>query len=57
MKRKGLISAVSIVSGLFMGGFGFTTTLGSPISTICYLIGMGLMFFGVLLFIMYVRGV
>jgi hypothetical protein len=56
MKRKGLLSAISITTGFFLSGFGFTTALGNPLSTICFLLGMALLFFGFLLLIMYIRG-
>jgi len=50
MKRKKIISATSIIIGFFLDGFAFTTTLGNPISTICLLLGLALMLFGFVLF-------
>ena len=45
---KATISVVAIILGWFLTGFGFTTTMGNPISTICFLMGLGLFFVGII---------
>jgi len=40
-----------VIIGWFLGGFGFATKLGHPINTICFCLGLGLSFFGFILFI------
>ncbi|HLO52858.1 MAG TPA: hypothetical protein VK169_01145 [Saprospiraceae bacterium] len=47
---KIVISITSIIFGWLLGGFGFTTTFGHPLSTICFLSGIGL-FLGGLIFL------
>lgn len=47
---KIVISITSIIFGWLLSGFGFTTTSGHPLSTICFLFGIGL-FLGGLIFL------
>lgn len=42
---------IAIVLGLLSGGFGFTTKLGHPISTILFVGGLSLFITGIVLFI------
>lgn len=37
-----------IISGWLLGGFGFTTTLGNPISTISFILGILMFIIGVI---------
>ncbi|UPZ16922.1 dolichyl-diphosphooligosaccharide--protein glycosyltransferase subunit 2 [Flavobacterium humidisoli] len=56
MKRSNVLFPVFIVIiGWFIGGFGFTTKLGHPISTICFYLGLGLIFLGFISFILRVK--
>ena len=48
---KVLFSIGFILIGILLTGFGFTTQLGHPISTICFIIGLGLVFVGLVCFI------
>ncbi len=41
--------------GWLLGGFGFTTKLGHPISTISFYLGLCLSFFGFILFVLRVK--
>lgn len=51
--RKLLASgSIAIVTGILSAGFGFTTTLGHPISTICFIGGLALIIIGIILFIL-----
>ncbi|NEU06836.1 hypothetical protein GZH53_00790 [Flavihumibacter sp. R14] len=45
-----LISA-SVFSGWFLTGWGYSTELGHPVSTIAFLLGIALVVTGVVLFI------
>jgi hypothetical protein len=50
--RKYILSGgIAIILGWLSGGFGFTTKLGHPISTICFCGGMLLCFLGIIFFI------
>jgi hypothetical protein len=50
MRKNNLLLAVFMIFfGWFLAGFGFTTTLGHPISTIFFCVGLGLFFLGFLL--------
>jgi len=52
MKRSDVLLPIfMVIIGWFLGGFGFTTKLGHPINTICFCLGLGLSFFGFILFI------
>ncbi|HRG19029.1 MAG TPA: hypothetical protein PLP39_08050 [Flavobacterium lutivivi] len=54
MKKRAIkvLSAISTVFiGIFMVGFGFTTEFGHPVSTICFLLGLGLVFIGFIYFV------
>lgn len=46
-----LAGGVAILSGWLGLGFGYTTTLGHPISTILFLGGLALFIVGIVLFI------
>jgi len=39
---KVILSISSVIVGWLLCGFGFTTTIGHPLSTICFLTGIGL---------------
>lgn len=41
--------------GWLLAGFGFATTLGYPISTISFCLGLSLAFFGFILFVLRVK--
>jgi len=45
---KVILSITSIIVGWLMCGFGFTTTIGHPLSTICLLTGIGLSISGII---------
>jgi hypothetical protein len=47
-----ILSAIStVLIGMLMCGFGFTTEIGHPISSICLLFGLSLAFVGFIYFI------
>jgi hypothetical protein len=46
--QKIILSIVLIILGWLLTGWGFTTTIGHPISTICLLAGLGLFFVGLI---------
>jgi len=48
---KVILSITSIIIGWLLCGFGFTTTIGRPLSTICFLTGIGLSLGGLLFLI------
>jgi predicted RND superfamily exporter protein len=54
MKRNTrlLLSLITIVIGWLLGGFGFTTKLGHPISTISFFLGIILIIIGIIYFIL-----
>jgi len=52
---KLLLSLLTIIIGWLMGGFGFTTKLGHPISTICFFLGLALILTGIIFFIKIVK--
>lgn len=49
------LSLITIIFGWILSGFGFTTKLGHPISTICFLTGLLMILFGVIFFIKTIR--
>jgi len=50
-KNRIILSIMLVAIGILLDGFAFTTTIGHPISTICLLISLGLIFGGFILFI------
>jgi len=48
---KVILSITSIIIGWLLCGFGFTTTIGHPLSTICFLTGIGLSLGGLIFLI------
>ena len=52
---KLLITLFIMIVGWLMSGFGFTTKLGHPISTICFLLGFSLIIIGIIFFIKIVK--
>jgi hypothetical protein len=48
---KVLLVIIFVIIGILAGGFGFTTELGHPISTICLFLGLGLVLTGFIYFI------
>jgi hypothetical protein len=50
MKRtvKVILSILLMILGWFLACWGFTTTIGHPTSTICFLAGLGLFFVGLI---------
>nr|WP_315257549.1 hypothetical protein [uncultured Flavobacterium sp.] len=52
---KLLLCLLIMIIGWLMGGFGYTTKLGHPISTICFLSGPALSFIGLILFIITIK--
>jgi len=50
-KSKVIFSITSIIVGWLLGGFGYTTTIGHPLSTICFLAGIGLSLGGLIFLI------
>lgn len=55
MKNEIKVPIFMMLSGWLLGGFGFTTTLGHPISTISFCLGLSLAFFGFILFVLRVK--
>ncbi|GAA4081276.1 hypothetical protein GCM10022389_29220 [Flavobacterium cheonanense] len=51
---KVLISISLIIIGILLTGLGFTTKLGHPFSTICYSLGLVIIFLGFIYFIIVV---
>lgn len=54
MKSRAIkvLSAISaVLIGMLMSGFGITTEMGHPTSTICLLFGLGLAFGGFIYFV------
>lgn len=51
MKNDKLLALGAIVTGVLSTGVGFTTSLGHPISTVCFIGGMVLFFVGIILLI------
>lgn len=47
---KVLLSIVPMFCGWLLAGFGFTTKMGHPISTICFSLGMCVSFLGAICF-------
>ena len=45
---KVILSIVLIILGWLLVGWGFTTTIGHPVNTICFLAGLGLFFVGLI---------
>ena len=43
-KLKVILLLISVALGWLLAGIGYTTPLGHPISTICFLLGLGLSF-------------
>ncbi|MBA4275218.1 MAG: hypothetical protein C0430_00440 [Flavobacterium sp.] len=52
---KLLLSLLIMIVGWLMSGFGFTTKLGHPISTICFLLGFTLTIIGIIFFIIIIK--
>ncbi len=50
-KTKLTLFLITIIFGWILSGFGFTTKLGHPTSTICFLSGLLMILFGVIYFI------
>lgn len=48
---KIVLTVLSMLISWFLCGFGFTTKLGHPISSICFLTGIGLFFLGLVQFV------
>jgi len=48
---KVMLSITSIIVGWLLCGFGYTTTIGHPFSTICFLTGIGLSIGGLIFLI------
>jgi hypothetical protein len=48
---KVIVSSTSIIVGWLLCGFGYTTTIGHPFSTICFLTGIGLSIGGLIFLI------
>lgn len=48
---KVVFSITSVIIGWLLGGFGYTTTIGHPFSTICFLSGIGLSLGGIIFLI------
>ena len=46
-----ILSLALVVIGILLDGFAFTTKIGNPISTICLLLGLALVFGGFIFFI------
>jgi hypothetical protein len=56
MKKNSLLLPILIIiAGWFLGGWGFTMKGGHPLNTICFLLGIGLLFLGFILFVIRVR--
>jgi hypothetical protein len=49
------ISLLAVVIGWLMIGFGYTTTIGHPTSTILFLLGIGLSIAGIIAAVLYAR--
>jgi hypothetical protein len=54
--NKILLTIGLTIFGWFMTGFGFTTKLGHPISSICFYTGLILVIFGIIFFIITIKG-
>jgi hypothetical protein len=52
-KKAKIFSLLSIVLGWFLLGFGYTTNLGHPISTISFLLGIVCIIGGLLMLIVW----
>lgn len=48
---KLVLALLTVIFGWLMAGFGFTTKLGHPVSTICFYLGLALIPIGIILFI------
>ncbi len=53
--NKILLTIGSIIFGWVMAGFGFTTKLGHPISSICFISGFILLIFGIVFMIITIK--
>lgn len=54
-KTKLILFLIIIILGWILSGFGFTTKLGHPISTICFLLGFVILIIGIIFFIKSVK--
>jgi len=47
-----VLSSIGIILlGILLAGFGFTMQIGHPTNTTCFLLGLGVVFLGVIYFI------